>query len=89
MDAMAEKNNAIPGYSYAVNNPVLFTDPFGLDASSANANKLVYEGDVIVFENGSSAVQSVNEATVKGQKANSQSADLTLLSPGSFSLVFV
>jgi len=43
---------------------------------------------VIVFENGSSAVQSVNEATIKGQKANSQSADLTLLSPGSFSLVF-
>ncbi|KAA0991032.1 hypothetical protein FXO21_13125 [Dyadobacter sp. UC 10] len=61
VDALSEKNNNTSGYSYAVNNPVLFTDPFGLDTSRANANKPVYQGDVIVFENGSSAVQSVNE----------------------------
>ena len=47
-------------------------------------NKPVYQGDVIVFENGLSAAQSVDEATVKGQKTNSRSADLTLLAPGSF-----
>ncbi|KAA0991035.1 RHS repeat domain-containing protein [Dyadobacter aurulentus] len=87
VDGMAEKNNNQSGYSYAINNPMLFTDPFGLNTSRANANKPVYQGDVIVFENRSSAAQSADEATVKGQKTNSRSADLTLLSPGSFSLV--
>jgi RHS repeat-associated protein len=66
VDPMVEKNNDQSGYSYAVNNPILYTDPFGLDTSSANANKPVHQGDVILFDEGGSATQSVNEATVSG-----------------------
>jgi RHS repeat-associated protein len=88
VDPMVEKNNDQSGYSYAVNNPILYTDPFGLDTLSANANKPVHQGDVIVFEKGGSATQSVNEATVSGQRNNDQSASVTMLLPGAFSPVF-
>ncbi|WP_138484932.1 DUF6443 domain-containing protein [Dyadobacter bucti] len=84
VDAMAEKNNDMSGYSYAVNNPMLFTDPFGLDTSSANANVPVHQGDVILFGKGVTATQSVDEATVVGKRTDN-SAGLTLIFPGSFS----
>jgi hypothetical protein len=63
---MTEKNHDLSGYSYAVNNPVLYTDPFGLDTVSANTEQPVYQGDVVTFTNGTSATQSVSEATVTG-----------------------
>jgi RHS repeat-associated protein len=89
VDPMAEKNHDVSGYSYVLNNPILYMDPFGLDTSSANANKPVNQGDVIVFDNGSSATQSANEATVKGQgNSSSQSAGVTMILPGSFSPTF-
>jgi RHS repeat-associated protein len=88
VDPMVEKNNDQSGYSYAVNNPILYTDPFGLDTSSANANKLVHQGDVILFDEGGSATQSVNEATVSGQRNNDQSASVTMLLPGAFFPIF-
>uniref|UniRef100_UPI003F719072 RHS repeat-associated core domain-containing protein n=1 Tax=Dyadobacter bucti TaxID=2572203 RepID=UPI003F719072 len=73
VDALAEKNNDMSGYSYAVNNPMLFTDPFGLDTSSANANVPVHQGDVILFGKGVTATQSVDEATIKGSRSLSNS----------------
>ncbi len=88
VDPMTEKNNDQAGYTYAINNPILYTDPFGLDTSSANANKPVHQGDVIVFDNGSRATQSVGEATVSGHGRNDQSASVTMLIPGAFSPIF-
>lgn len=84
VDALAEKNSNMSGYVYAVNNPILFTDPFGLDTSSANANVLVHQGDVILFGKGVTATQSADEATVIGKRYDN-SAGLTLIFPGSFS----
>jgi RHS repeat-associated protein len=83
VDPLAEKNNDMSGYVYAVNNPILFTDPFGLDTSSANANVPVNQGDVILFDKGITATQSVDEATITG-KRHDDSAGMTLIFPGSF-----
>ena len=47
VDPLVEKNHDVSGYSYAVNNPILYTDPFGLDTSNANANKPVHQGDLV------------------------------------------
>ena len=88
IDPLTEKNHDVSGYSYVLNNPILYMDPFGLDTSSANANKPVSQGDVIVFDNGTSATQSANEATVKGQSNNNQSAGMTMMFPGSFAPTF-
>ena len=82
VDALTEKNNDMSGYVYAVNNPILFTDPFGLDTS--NANIPVHQGDVILFGKGVTATQSVDEATVIGKRYDN-SAGLTLIFPGAFS----
>ncbi|WP_439585768.1 hypothetical protein [Dyadobacter bucti] len=71
-------------YSHALTNPILFTNPFGLDASSANENVPVRQGDVILFGKGVTATQSVDEATVTG-KRHDNSAGMTLIFPGSFS----
>jgi hypothetical protein len=73
VDEMTEKNHDVSGYSYVVNNPMLFTDPFGLDTSSANVNKPVHKGDFIIFDKGGSATQSVDEATVTGSRNLSNS----------------
>jgi RHS repeat-associated protein len=83
VDPLAEKNNDMSGYVYAVNNPILFTDPFGLDTSSANANVPVHQGDVILFDKGITATQSADEATVIGKRTEN-SAGLTLTFSGSF-----
>ncbi len=70
---MTEKNNGISGFAYANNNPILFTDPFGLDTVRANNNNTpVYKNDVIKFDNGNTATASMNEVTVTAQRNNNQ-----------------
>lgn len=88
VDPMTEKNDDLTGYFYAVNNPVLFTDSFGLDTVNANTSRPVMQGDVVNFADGTSATQSANEATVTAQGNNNQSAGMTMMLPGSFSPTF-
>jgi RHS repeat-associated protein len=68
VDRLVEKNDNISGYSYAVNSPILYIDAFGLDTLNSNSTGPIYKDDVVVFENGTSATSSADEATVKGSR---------------------
>jgi RHS repeat-associated protein len=78
IDPLTEKNNGISGFAYANNNPILFTDPFGLDTVRAtNNNTPVHKNDVVVFENGRTATASMNEVTVTAQRNSGQQESTT------------
>ncbi len=71
VDPMAERHFNISAYNYALNNPLLYIDPFGLDTVNVNSNAEVKSGDVVITENGPITVNS-NEAVVSAENPNKQ-----------------
>ncbi|MDP2234918.1 MAG: RHS repeat-associated core domain-containing protein [Bacteroidales bacterium] len=58
VDPLAERHYSFTAYNYALNNPLLFIDPFGLDTLNVNSNAEVKSGDVVITESGPIAVNS-------------------------------
>ncbi|MDO8898637.1 MAG: RHS repeat-associated core domain-containing protein, partial [Bacteroidales bacterium] len=58
VDPLAERHYSFTAYNYALNNPLLFIDQFGLDTLNVNSNAEVKSGDVVITESGPIAVNS-------------------------------
>ncbi len=69
VDPMADNHHGFAPYIYTLNNPLRFTDPFGMDTLSANTSQLPKKSDVMFTDDGSTATMSFDapEITTQGQ----------------------
>jgi len=73
---MAEYHHEYTPYHYAFNNPLLYIDPLGMDTVNVNSDQPVKQDDVVVMEDGSTVISSVDEIVVTpGENPDNETAE--------------
>ncbi|MFY0255836.1 RHS repeat-associated core domain-containing protein [Chitinophaga sp. 30R24] len=66
IDLLAEKHYDVTPYNYALNNPLRYIDPLGLDTVSANSTTPIQKGDQVNVGQDQYITASTNEVKVTG-----------------------
>ncbi|NDK57359.1 RHS repeat-associated core domain-containing protein [Pontibacter sp. BT213] len=76
IDPMAENHYGFTPYNYALNNPLLFTDPFGMDTLSVHTEKPIKKNDVLKLDDGSEILVNTGEAVITAEAPKEESRDV-------------